>query len=90
VRESRKFLLGELRKGIAQGTVRDDVGAEELLVIVTGTIHTLAGTAGVHGGARRPRPPSARKALDALRKILTPSARPRRAPARRRAGSRAT
>jgi AcrR family transcriptional regulator len=89
VRDSRRFILGELKRGMAQGSIRDDVGAAELLIIVSGTIHTLVGVAGVHGGGTRPRPPSTTKALDGLRKVLSPTpVRRRRSPARSPARSR--
>ncbi|MBZ0267891.1 TetR/AcrR family transcriptional regulator [bacterium] len=74
VRRSRTFVLVAIREGIAAGTVRDDVGEEQLLVVVMGTIQTLVGFAGVHGRARRFRPASAARMFDALRILLAPTA----------------
>ncbi|GJM45599.1 MAG: TetR family transcriptional regulator [Gemmatimonadota bacterium] len=77
VQRSREFLLGAIRQGIADGAIRDDVGAEELLVVVMGTIHTLVGATGVHGSARRSRSASVPKTLDALRVLLSRPGGPR-------------
>jgi len=44
---SKRFLLKAIREGVAEGSIRDDVPAEHLMVIVTGTIHSLIGMSGV-------------------------------------------
>lgn len=43
---SRRYLLKAIREGAAQGTIRNDIAPEVLLVPVIGTIHTLIGTPG--------------------------------------------
>jgi AcrR family transcriptional regulator len=73
VQRSRRFVLDAIREGIAEGSIRGDVGAEQLLVVVMGTIHTLVGAMGVHGRVRS-RHISVGKTLDALRILLSPPA----------------
>ncbi|MBD3868571.1 MAG: TetR/AcrR family transcriptional regulator [Acidobacteria bacterium] len=44
---SKRFILAALREGVSQGSIRSDVPAQHLLLIVTGTIHSLIGMSGV-------------------------------------------
>jgi AcrR family transcriptional regulator len=44
---SKRFLLKAIREGVADGSIRNDVPAEHLMVIVTGTIHSLIGMSGL-------------------------------------------
>jgi TetR/AcrR family transcriptional regulator len=67
VKRSRSFLLSALREAIKDGTIRRDVSAENLLVIFTGTVHSLVGARGVHRGRTR-----RDDALDALFTMLAP------------------
>jgi AcrR family transcriptional regulator len=69
VRRSRKFLLEAMRAGAKDGTIRCDVAPEVLLLLFTGTVHAIVGTAGVH---RRGRQPTPTRVLDALRLLLSP------------------
>ncbi|MCA8939242.1 MAG: TetR/AcrR family transcriptional regulator [Planctomycetes bacterium] len=68
---SKRYLLKALRDAQAQGEIREDVEAACLLVIVTGVIHRLIGSAGIHGSARGA--PSADGVLNALERMLKPS-----------------
>jgi AcrR family transcriptional regulator len=45
---SREYLLKALREGASQGSVRNDIEPEILLVSVMGTIHALIGMPGIH------------------------------------------
>ncbi len=69
VTRSRKFLLEAIRAGARDGTIRSDVAPEVLLVLFTGTVHAIVGTAGVH---RRGRQPTPARVLEALRMLLSP------------------
>ena len=69
VGRSRKFLLDAIRAGAKGGTIRSDIDPEILLVLFTGAVHAIVGTAGVHRRARRPAPA---RVLDALRGLLSP------------------
>lgn len=69
VRQSRKFLLEAIRAGAKDGAIRSDVAPEVLLLLFTGTVHAIVGTAGVHRRGRQPRPA---RVLDALRLLLSP------------------
>ncbi len=71
VTRSRKFLLGALKEGVAEGVFRDDIEPELLLVPVMGTVHTLIGITGVHRTATG-RKPSTERVLDALMRMLAP------------------
>jgi len=44
---SRRFLLKTIREGVADGSIRNDVPAPHLMIIVTGTIHALIGMSGL-------------------------------------------
>ena len=69
VRRSRKFLLEAIRAGARDGTIRCDVAPEVLLVLFSGTVHAIVGTAGVH---RRGQQPTPARVLAALRLLLSP------------------
>jgi len=71
VRRSRRFLLACLREAAADGSVRDDIAPETLLVPVVGTIHMLIRAPGVHRRAfrRKQRPDDV---LAALATLLAP------------------
>lgn len=73
VQRSARFLLVAIREGAAQGSIRDDIEPQLLLIPVMGTIHALAGMSGIHRlapGRRRGEP---ERALSALRRLLAPS-----------------
>lgn len=55
VEATRAFLVGALREGQADGTIRDDVEPEALALVVMGAIQMQAlSIAGLPGSARRP------------------------------------
>jgi AcrR family transcriptional regulator len=72
VRRSRTFVLRALRQGMAAGSIRDDVGAEQLLVVVMGTIHALIGAGGGPARAESSRGGTTRKTFEALGLLLAP------------------
>jgi TetR/AcrR family transcriptional regulator len=45
-RRSRRFIMKALREGAADGSIRDDIPPDVLLVPITGTIHALIGMPG--------------------------------------------
>ncbi len=77
VEQSRRYLLDAIREGASQGSIRDDIEPEVLLVPVMGTIHALVGMTGVHqlatGGRRR----DPGRVLSALDRMLAPSEKPK-------------
>lgn len=70
---SRRYLLDAVREGMRDGSIRDDIEPEVLLVPIMGTIHSLAGMPGVHKLARRRRGVDPGEVLDALSRLLAPS-----------------
>lgn len=80
VARSKRFLLGAIREGATEGSIRDDIEPEILLVPVMGTIHALIGTPGIHrsskiarGGDRDPE-----RVFSALTLLLEPKTKKRR------------
>ena len=69
---SRRYLLDALRQGMREGSIRNDIDPEVLLVPVMGTIHALAGMPGVHKLARHRRRASPDAVLEALERLLAP------------------
>jgi AcrR family transcriptional regulator len=76
VTRSKKYLLATIREGVADGSIRDDIDPEVLLVPVLGTIHTLIGMSGVPR-ASSGRRPSIERVLAGLVRLLTPPDRGR-------------
>jgi AcrR family transcriptional regulator len=68
---SKRFLLATLRAGAAEGTIRNDIDPENLLLPVMGTIHALIGMSGIHklSAARRR---NTEQALRSLMLLLAP------------------
>ncbi len=71
VQRSRKYLLNAMKEGMDRGTVRKDIDAPELIVIVMGTIQVLAGLTGIHRTQKNVENISQTKTLAALRAILS-------------------
>ncbi len=68
VTRSRRYLLGALREGAANGTIRTDIAPEKLLMIFTGTVHAAIGSVGVHRA-----PEAGPDVLDALFTLISPT-----------------
>ena len=73
VARSQSFLLAAIREGVAQGTLRSDVAPEHLLLLLTGTVHSIVRASGVHrGSAAAATPtPSPDRVLDSLFTLIT-------------------
>jgi hypothetical protein len=87
VGRSRQYLLKVIREGMAEGSIRDDIEPEVLLVPVMGTIHALAGMPGVHHLAPGTETSKQDAVLSALERMMAPadkSARGRRRTTKRR------
>ena len=69
---SKRFLLDALRDGAAQGSIRNDIKPELLLVPVMGTVHALAGMPGVRRLVAGTRSRNPDRILDALASMLAP------------------
>lgn len=74
-RRSRQYLLDAIREGMSQGSIRDDIEPEVLLVPVMGTIHALAGMPGVHHLAPGTDTRKQDAVLSALERMITPADR---------------
>jgi AcrR family transcriptional regulator len=79
MQRSREFIVGRVREAQAAGTIRADVDADGLAVVIMGTTQMLARAT----AAGRARPGEAQLVRDTLGALLAPPARPRR-PTRRR------
>ena len=88
---SRRYLLAAIREGAADGSMRDDIDPEVLLVPVLGTIHTLIGMSGVQGTSSGRRP-STERVLAGLMRLLARPGRGRASttPAARKSKNRST
>ena len=71
VKRSRRFLLDTLRSGIEDGSIRNDIAPEALVIPVAGTIQMLIRSPGPHRAAFGARIKSDR-ALVALETLLQP------------------
>lgn len=72
VRRSRAFLLGSLREGAADGSIRNDIEPELLLVPVMATIHAVIGRSAARHGRSRGSQPDPERVLLALARLLEP------------------
>jgi len=71
VKRSRGFLLTAVHEGIAAGRLRQDIDPQVMLVLITGTVHSLIGTQGVHRSRAAARKPKPKHVLDTLFSLLT-------------------
>ena len=72
VARSRKYLLAAIREGVADGSIRDDIDPQVLLVPVLGTIHTLIGMSGVQHTSSVRRPSTERVLAGLVRLLARP------------------
>lgn len=72
IKRSRQFLLDAIREGGRQGTIRDDIKPDILLVLVMGTIHALLGMPGIRRPSTRRRSPDPDLILSALMRMIAP------------------
>jgi AcrR family transcriptional regulator len=68
---TRKFFLEAIREGVANGTIRDDIKPETLLVFITGTVHSIVRAAGARSPIKQQN-----EVLGALSKLIAPADRP--------------
>jgi hypothetical protein len=78
VARSKRFLLGAIREGTAEGSIRDDIEPEILLVPVMGTIHALIGMPGIHRTSKIARGGDLERVFSALALLLEPKTKKRR------------
>jgi AcrR family transcriptional regulator len=72
-RRSREYLVNVIREGMSEGSIRDDIEPQVLLVPVMGTIHALAGMTGVHHLAPGTDTRQQEAVLSALERMIAPS-----------------
>lgn len=70
VQRSRTVLLGALREGAAEGTIRSEPPPEVLLIPVTATIHALVGLPSIHARAALSSSPCSEDVLDGLFQLI--------------------
>jgi len=75
VGRSRRYLVEALREGAAEGTIREDVDPELLVVAVSGTVHALIQPPGVHLLEGEDPTPDPERVLSALMRLLAPADR---------------
>jgi len=75
---SKRFLLEAIREGAAEGSIRDDIEPEILLVPVLGTIHALIGMTGIHRSSKIARGEDLERVFSALALLLEPKSKKRR------------
>ncbi len=78
VKRSQRYLLDAIQEGRSQGSIRDDMEPEVLLVVVLGTIHALAGIPGVHHFAPRANARKRDAVLSALERMIVAADAPAR------------
>ena len=86
VERSARYLLEAIREGVGDGSVRDDIEPQLLLVPVMGTIHALVGMSGVHRVAPDREPAEPERVLSALQRLLAPHRRRNQNRPRERSG----
>ncbi|RKZ12744.1 hypothetical protein DRQ53_11745 [bacterium] len=72
IRRTRRCLLGALREGVADGSIRGDVEPEILLVPILGTIHAVIGMPGTRSRVARGSRSKPERVLSALALLLAP------------------
>jgi AcrR family transcriptional regulator len=70
VKRSKKYFMDAMREGASNGSIRNDIEPEILIVMVTGTVHALIGMPGIHRGAATMRRGNPHRVLLALEQIL--------------------
>jgi AcrR family transcriptional regulator len=71
---TRKYLFDAIRQGAADGTIRNDIEPEVLVLTVMGTIHALIGLTGLHRQATSARRPDTERVLSGLARLVAPPA----------------
>jgi len=72
IKRSRLYVLTALREGAAEGTIRDDIEPEILIVPVMGTIHALIGMTGVRRRSVGEGKEDPETVLNALMRMIEP------------------
>jgi len=72
IKRSRLYVLTALREGAAEGTIRDDIEPEILIVPVMGTIHALIGMTGMRRWAAGEGKEDPEIVLNALMRMIEP------------------
>lgn len=75
--KSKRFLLGAVREGVRDGSIRGDIEPQAMVVLVMGTIHALVGLPGVQGRTTRAGLADVEQVLSALERVLVPAGVPR-------------
>jgi AcrR family transcriptional regulator len=71
-RRTRQYLLAAIRDGVAEGSIRDDIAPEILLVPIMGTIHAVLGMPGIRGKTAEKKSNDPDAVLSALVRMIAP------------------
>ncbi|MHC4954579.1 MAG: TetR/AcrR family transcriptional regulator [Planctomycetota bacterium] len=77
VGRSKSFLTAAIREGVANGSLRADIPPQHLLLLLTGTVHSIASIARATGVHRAESAPNPDRVLDSLFTLITPVDYPR-------------
>lgn len=69
-RRSREFIQHALLEGVEDGTIRDDIDSDVLLLLITGTMHALIGIPGIRQTAEGAQANLPSRVLLALEQLL--------------------
>ena len=69
-RRSREFIQHALLEGVEDGTIRDDIDSDVLLLLITGTMHALIGIPGIRQTAEGAQASLPARVLLALEQLL--------------------
>ena len=72
-KRSRTVVLGAIREGAAQGSIRNDIAPEVLIVTVVGTIHALTGLSSTNRPSALQKTPDPERVLAGLGLMLAAS-----------------
>ena len=75
MRQSKRFLLKSIKDGINEGSIRNDIDPEVLIVPIMGTIHSMIGLWGMKNSSQKKQSTKINKVLNGLEIMIskTPS-----------------
>ena len=69
-RRSKEFIQQALQQGVADGTIRNDIDIDVLLILIMGTMHALIGIPGIRQIAKGKQATPSERVLLALEQLL--------------------
>jgi len=71
-KRTRQYILTAIEEGVAEGSIRDDIAPEILIVPIMGTIHAVLGMAGIRGKSAAKKSSNSDAVLRALVRMISP------------------